>query len=142
MNEKLGVNTKSRGWHIFQIVRTFIIVNIGWYFDRIVDVQKSFAYLRNTITHFGNPLMLICKDYVNQILGNISDFQSHIVLITLDSLIIFVVSVLKENKIDVYGEIQKKNIAIRWLSYYIPLILIILSLSFSAGDTGFMYAQY
>ena len=142
VNAALHVNAKSRGWHIFQIVRTFIIVNIGWYFDRIVDVPKSFAYLRNTFTRFGNPLMLASKDYMNQILGNISDFQSHIVLIALGSLIIFVVSVLKENKIDVYASIQKKNIALRWLAYYVPLILIILSLSFSAGDTGFMYAQY
>ena len=86
--------------------------------------------------------MLASKDYMNQILGNITDFQSHIVLICLGSVIIFVVSVLKENKIDVYGEIQKKNIAVRWLAYYIPLILVILSLSFSEGDTGFMYAQY
>ena len=86
--------------------------------------------------------MLASKDFMNQILGNISDFQSHIVLITLGSLIIFVVSLLKENKIDVYAAIQKKNIAVRWLAYYIPLILVILSLSFSDGDTGFMYAQY
>ncbi len=142
VNEKLHVNTKSRGWHVFQIIRTFIIVNIGWYFDRIVDVPKSFAYLRNTFINFGNSLMLASKNYMNQILGNISDFQSHIVLIALGSLIIFVVSLLKENKIDVYAEIQKKNIAIRWLAYYIPLILVILSLSFSDGDTGFMYAQY
>jgi len=142
VNEKLHVNAKSWGWHIFQIIRTFIIVNIGWYFDRIVDVPKSFAYLRNTFINFGNPFMLASKDFMNQILGNISDFQSHIVLIILGSLIIFVVSVLKENKIDVYGEIQKKNIAVRWLAYYIPLILVILSLSFSEGDTGFMYAQY
>ena len=86
--------------------------------------------------------MLASKDYMNQILGNISDFQSHIVLIALGSLIIFVVSVLKENKVDVYAAIQKKNIAVRWLAYYVPLILVILSLSFSAGDAGFMYAQY
>ena len=142
INEKLHVNSKSRPWFFFQIVRTFIIVNIGWYFDRIVDVPNAFAYLRNTFTHFGNPLMLASKDYVNQILGNISDFQSHIVLITLGSLIIFIVSLLKENKIDVYETIQKKNIAFRWAAYYVPLILIILSLSFSEGDAGFMYAQY
>ncbi len=142
INTTLHINVKSRGWHLFQIIRTFIIVNIGWYFDRIVDVPKSFAYLKNTFIHFGNPLILASKDYMNQILGNITDFQSHIVLIMLGTIIIFVVSLLKENKIDVYGEIQKKNIAVRWMAYYIPLILIILSLSFSAGDTGFMYAQY
>ena len=142
LNEKLHINAKSNAWHIFQIVRTFIIVNIGWYFDKIVDVPKAFAYLRNTFTHFGNPLMLASKDFMNQILGNISDFQSHIVLITLGSIIIFVISVLKENKIDVYGEIQKKNIIVRWGAYYILLTLVILSLSFNSGDTGFMYAQY
>lgn len=142
INNKLHINVKSRIWHVFCIIRTFVIVNIGWYFDRIVDVKKSFAYLRNSFINFGNPLMLASKDYMNQILGNISDFQSHIILIILGSFIVFVVSLLKENKVDVYGEIQKKNIAIRWLAYYIPLILVILSLSFSAGDTGFMYAQY
>jgi hypothetical protein len=79
---------------------------------------------------------------MNQILGNISDFQSHIVLIALGCMIVFVVSLLKENKVDVYASIQKRNIAVRWLCYYVPLLLIILSFSFSAGDAGFMYAQY
>ena len=142
INKKLHINDKSKGWHLFQIIRTFIIVNIGWYFDRITDVKKSFIYLKNTFVHFGNPLLLASKDYMNQILGNISDFQSHIMLVFIGSMIIFIISILKENKIDVYKEIQKRNIAVRWLAYYIPLILIILSLSFSSGDVGFMYAQY
>lgn len=63
-------------------------------------------------------------------------------LIALGCMIVFVVSLLKENKVDVYASIQKKNIAVRWLCYYVPLLLIILSFSFSAGDAGFMYAQY
>ena len=142
LNTILHINDKSKAWKIFQIIRTFIIVNIGWYFDRIEDVKKSFIYLKNTFVHFGNPLLLASKDYMNQILGNISDFQSHIMLVFIGSCIIFVVSILKERKIDVYKAIQNRNIAIRWLAYYIPMVLIILSLSFSSGDVGFMYAQY
>lgn len=142
LNEKLHIKTASRGWHLYQIIRTFIIVNIGWYFDRIVDVKKTFIYLKNTFANFGNPRLLASKNFMNQIFGNITDFQSHIVLVILGSLIIFVISILKENKIDVYKSIQNKNIIFRWAAYYIPLILIILSLSFSFGDTGFMYAQY
>ncbi len=103
VNEKFHVNAKSKGWHFFQIVRTFIIVNIGWYFDRIADVSKSFVYLRNSFFNFGNPLMLASKDFMNQIFRKIADFQSHIVLIALGSLIIFVVSLFKENKVDVYA---------------------------------------
>jgi len=142
INAKLGINAKSKGWKVFQIIRTFLLVNIGWYFDRIVDVKKAFAYLKNTFTHFGNPLMLLKKDTMNLILGNLSDWESHVVLIALGSITMFVVSVLKENNVDVYASIQKKNIAIRWAAYYAMLILIIISFSFSAGDTGFMYAQY
>ena len=142
INAVLHINAKSRGWHIFQIVRTFILVNIGWYFDRIVDVRKSFVYLKNTFLHFGNPALLVSKTYLRDIMGKISNFESQIICVAIGCLIMLVVSVLKENKVDVYAAIQKKNIAVRWLTYYVMLALIILSFTFSAGDAGFMYAQY
>ena len=142
INAVLRINTKSRLYHVFQIVRTFILVNIGWYFDRIVDVKQSFVYLKNTFTNFGNPMILASQSYMRDILGRISNFESQIACVLIGCVIMFVVSVLKENKVDVYASIQKKNIVVRWLAYYIPLILIILSFSFSAGDAGFMYAQY
>ena len=142
INVLLHINTKSRAMHVFRIVRTFIIVNIGWYFDRIVDVKKSFVYLKNTFCHFGNPAEIFSYSYLKELLGNITEFQSQIVLVLIGCLITFVVSVLQENKIDVYKSIQKKNIVFRWACYYVPLFLIILSFSFSAGDAGFMYAQY
>ena len=51
LNTALHIPTESRGWHVFRIVRTFIIVNIGWYFDRNEFVQGC-IYLRNTFTDF------------------------------------------------------------------------------------------
>ena len=38
---KLRMNTESRGFHVFRIVRTFVIVNIGWYFDRISQFRAA-----------------------------------------------------------------------------------------------------
>ena len=142
INAALHIDEKARWFHVFRIVRTFILVNIGWYFDRIVNVPQSFAYLWRTVAHFGNPKFLLSKMFLRDIMGRISNWESQIVCIAIGCIIMLVVSLLKENKIDVYASIQKKNIAVRWLSYYIPLILIILSFSFSAGDAGFMYAQY
>lgn len=142
INKLLHINENCRAMHIFRIVRTFIIVNIGWYFDRIVDVPKSFKYLKNTFFNFGKVTEIFTRDYFVEIFGHITDIQSQIILVFIGCAITFVVSVLQENKIDVYMAIQKKNIAFRWACYYVPLILIILSFSFSAGDTGFMYAQY
>lgn len=142
VNAALHINVKSRVWHVFQIVRTFILVNIGWYFDRIVNVKQSFMYLKNTLLHFGNPKILASQSYMRDIMGRISNFESQIICVVIGCAFMLVISILKENKVDVYASIQKKNIAVRWLAYYIPLILIILSFTFSAGDAGFMYAQY
>lgn len=142
MNELLHINVKSRGMHVFRIIRTFIIVNIGWYFDYIIDVKKAFIYLKNTFVHFGSPLVLFNRDYLIQIFGHISYFESQILLVIIGTAIVFAVSILKENKVDVYKKIQEKNIAVRWMAYYLLLALIILSFSFSNGQTGFMYAQY
>ena len=142
LNQILHINEKSRGMHLFRILRTFFIVNIGWYFDSITDVSKSFIFLKNTFTKFGSLKLLLNRDYLITIFGHISYFESQIILVTVSTIIVFVVSVYKENKIDVYKEIQKKNIALRWLAYYIPLILVILSFSFASGDSGFMYAQF
>ena len=142
LNQILHINEKSRGMHLFRILRTFFIVNIGWYFDSIADVSKSFIFLKNTFTKFGSLKLLLNRDYLITIFGHISYFESQIILVTVSTIIVFVVSVFKENKIDVYKEIQKKNIALRWLAYYIPLILVILSFSFASGDSGFMYAQF
>lgn len=142
MNEILHINAKSKGMYVFRIIRTFIIVNIGWYFDRIEDVKKSFICLKNTFCNFGNLSEIMSRSYLNQIFGHITDFESQIILVFIGCLITFIISVLQERKIDVYKAIQNRNIVIRWACYYIPLILIILSFSFSAGDAGFMYAQY
>mgnify|MGYP002671812407 CR=1 FL=1 len=142
VNEFLKINVKSRAMHVFRIIRTFIIVNIGWYFDRIIDVPKSFRYLKNTFFDFGRIGEIFSRDYLIEIFGHITDLQSQIVLVFIGCVITFIVSFMQENNVDVYKAIQKKNIAFRWACYYVPLILIIISFSFSAGDAGFMYAQY
>jgi alginate O-acetyltransferase complex protein AlgI len=46
------LRTESSGFHIFRIIRTFIIVNIGWYFDRITDFKSCVTCFRNTLLYF------------------------------------------------------------------------------------------
>lgn len=142
INAALHIPVQSLGWKIFRIVRTFIIVNIGGYFDRIVDVPKSFLYLKRTFTDFGSLALLKHKDYMKSVFGNLRDVESEIALIFISCTIVFVVSILKERKVDLYASIQKKNIALRWISYYVPMILILISLSYAPGNPVFMYAQY
>ncbi len=142
LSAALRVNTKSAGFRVFQIARTFIIVNIGAYFDRIREVPKSFLYLRRTFTDFGGPAVFRSKAYLKDIFGSFRDVESQLVLIFLAGAVMLAVSVLRERKIDVYAEIRRRNIAVRWAAYYVPLLLVILSMSFSPGNPVFMYAQY
>lgn len=142
LGKVLHINIKSGAFHVFQIIRTFIVVNIGAYFDRIYDVPKSFLYLKRTFTNFGPLSVLKSQSYLKEIFGSFRDIESQLVLIFISGIIVFVTSVLKERNVDVYAAIQKKGIAFRWSAYYVMLILVILSMSFSPGNAVFMYAQY
>lgn len=79
---------------------------------------------------------------LKSVFGSFRYVESELVLIISASIIVFITSFLKENKVDLYTAIQKKNIAFRWSAYYVPLILVILSMSFSPSNPVFMYAQY
>ena len=138
----LHINVKSKSFVVFQIVRTFIVVNIGAYFDRITDVKKCFLYLKQTFFNFGTLEIYKSQAYLKSVFGSFRYVESELVLIISASIIVFITSFLKENKVDLYTAIQKKNIAFRWSAYYVPLILVILSMSFSPSNPVFMYAQY
>ncbi|WP_407400799.1 MBOAT family O-acyltransferase, partial [Treponema sp.] len=142
ISDILKIDVKSRVFKIFQIFRTFIIVNIGWYFDRITDVKESLIYLKQSITNITQYEILLEKDYLKSIYGSLGTFMAEVNLIFISSIIVLVISILRENKIDVYEAIQQKNIAIRWGTYYLLMILIILSMSYAPGTQTFMYAQY
>lgn len=52
MNERLPRLTASGGFHLFRILRTFLVVNIGWYFDRCVRACDAFDMLHKTLFAF------------------------------------------------------------------------------------------
>ena len=50
--EKFHINPKSGAWHVVQILRTFLLVNISWYFDMAVSLSAAFAMMKSTVTGF------------------------------------------------------------------------------------------
>ncbi|MEG1292334.1 MAG: MBOAT family O-acyltransferase, partial [Lachnospiraceae bacterium] len=48
----LHINDKSVGFHLFQIIRTFILVNISWFFDRAFDIRTALLMMKNSVLHF------------------------------------------------------------------------------------------
>lgn len=135
----LKINTKSLGHKIFQIIRTFIIVNIGWYFDRITDVKKSFYFLGNTFTSFGGQYL---KPFVKTLIKSIPFAKSKLGLAITGSCIIFIISLIQSKHDDIFAWYKSRNIAIRWGIMYLFIILFLISRSYSSGTEAFMYANF
>lgn len=135
--EFLHINTKTKFYHIFQIVRTFIIVNIGWYFDRIADVKVALYSLKKTIFDFNAFLFDAEWNIV------VDGYQSYaITLVAIGCIVVFLISLLEECSVDVKKAVYGLPTIVRW-SLYLFFIGMILISSMSVGNSGgFMYANF
>ena len=136
LNTALHIPTESRGWHVFRIVRTFIIVNIGWYFDRNEFVQGC-IYLRNTFTDFNlSALAANAPGAFAAVSGPAWG------LVIISTLLVFAHSVLKEQGRDPYAEVQRLPLALRWGLYYLVIFMVLLSFICVNETVGFLYANF
>lgn len=142
INKALHIPTASKGMHVFRIIRTFFIVCIGWYFDRIVSVKDGFLYLKRTFCNFGDLSLIFTKSYLKAVFGGFVDIESRIVIIAIALILVVINSVKSECGVDLWTRVKRKPLLLRFAAFWAPLILIILSFSFSPGNPVFMYAQF
>ncbi|ACD52930.1 acyltransferase [Clostridium botulinum] len=137
LRKSTKVNTKCFSYKLFQILRTFFIVNLGWYFDRGNGLCDSFQMLHNTITNF-NVIQLLDGTILKLGLKNI-DFK----ILIFATVVLFAVSVIQESGIKVREFLSEQNLVFRWIILYL-LIFMIIGLTYSSGNAvgGFMYAQF
>ena len=50
--KKFGIEKDSRLFYCFQVIRTFILVNISWYLDRAGSTHQALIMMRDSITKF------------------------------------------------------------------------------------------
>ena len=99
------MNTGSRGFHAFRIVRTFVIVNIGWYFDRIIHLRSCLQAFAVTLTDF--RLTALKDGIVSEIIGHSTLFNiaGGYAVAFLGLILVFADSIQKERGCDVCGQI-------------------------------------
>lgn len=137
LNAKLHINTESKIFQLFRIARTFLVVNIGWYFDRIESMDNLVRYVRNTLFYFDAHRFNSVR--VGAFV-NIHPNAFKIVLIS--GVIVLINSVLCEMGKDVYELMHKRNIVIRWGIYFVMIGLILMSFTCVNIPGGFMYANF
>ena len=133
----LHVNTESAGYHVFAILRTFFLVNIGRYFDRLTDGGDLLLAFRNSIAHFD----------IGQFgawfqVHSVAHMPECLLFAGLGCIVVFVVSLRRERGMRVSAEWLALPAAVRVASY-IALVLAVVSSFFLASSTGgFLYANF
>lgn len=137
-NKKLHINPNNFFWKLFQMLRTFIVVCIGYVFDVAPSFRQainSFALLLtnqkiNGFNKSGLNLGLEFKDYA---------------IIVFAVIILFIISLIQEKtnqSIRVF--INKRNAVIQWLLIFgVSLVVLVFGIygpSYNVGD--FVYAQF
>lgn len=133
----LRIDRSTRGWHAFRVVRTFVVVNVGWYFDRIYDFGASLACLRQSVLHpdfAGLPQALAA-------LGMGKSELLQVLVAGAVALLVACVSLYEERGGDARGWLSRRPVVVRAAACAVMCLVVVLSLSFGVGG-GFMYANY
>ncbi len=135
----LHIRTESFGWRLFQMVRTFIIVLIGYYFDIAPDFAGAVDMIRRSIVdqHLG-----LGKSEILSIGLKWSDYF----VLAVGLIIIWIVSIRQEKlKLDGFGElISRRRTVFQWLCLFCMIMLIIIWGIYGPGydPADFVYMQF
>ncbi len=135
---KLSLSGEGRFLRLFRIARTFLVVHIGWYFDRIVDLRDGLRAFRNTFLSF-RPSAFVPG--MRELLS--TAFNQWTICIALISFILLLsVDLLREQGKDVRSLLFGTNRVFRWAVYFLLFYLIQFALIYGTATEGFMYAFF
>lgn len=135
---RCNINEKSKVWYVFQIVRTFTLVNISWFFDRAGSVGQAFVMMKNAVTRF-SPAELL--DIHVGAAGTTYTIMAIGVLI-ISSSILFTVSFLQERGVEIRRSIDQRHWTLKWILYLILIFMIPMLGQPMDSTEGFIYAQF
>ena len=133
--KKLHINSDRKPWKVFQIIRTGILINIGWYFDMGVNFNAAIIMMKNTFV--GLSLSIFTDNSLFKLGLLKKDFQ----ILAVGCVIWFIVSVLQERKINIREALAGKPLVVRWTIYF-ALIFAIPIFGYIGASSGFIYAQF
>ena len=127
------IKKTSFGMRIFRIIRTFLLVNIGWYFDDVRSLNDSFTLIKNTF--LTNHTFYDGVTYLGL-------FKYQYAYVAMGLIIVFVVSVMKEKGIEVRKRIDTLPFVIKMGIWIMVIFMIPLMGWDPAVASGFMYANF
>lgn len=138
INTLLHINPKHFLYKGMQIVRTTILVFIGELFFRAKGLRAGLEMFGIMVSKFS------FKGIFDGSLLNMKIDLQDFIIVGVMTLIIFIISILKEKGINIRESVSKKNIVIRWILYYALILTLIIFGAYGVNYTPVdpMYAQF
>ena len=140
--KKLHINPKSFFYGIFQMLRTFIVVLVGYVFDLAPNFTGAFDMMRKI---FVDQHLIDYRVSWRQIVGTGLELYDMIIIL-FGALILFVVSIIQERNINenLREIIDRKSVVIRLGLIYLCVIFIAIFGVYGPGynPADFVYMQF
>ena len=133
--EKTKIHKESKAWTVVRIIRTFILVNIGWYFDMAVSFSAALVMMKETFTKMS------MSQFTGTAFLELGMGRRDFLIVLAGCIIIFIVSLLKERGVAVREAIAAKPLIVRWAIWYV-FIVIIFIFAYTGDGSAFIYANF
>lgn len=137
--EKLHINPKSAWYSVFQMLRTFIIVLVGYVFDVAPGINESMNTFKLILT---NQSFAQARAQISELGLGKKDF----IVILVGIIVIFIVSVIQERhpSTTIREMLDKKPFILRFALIFIGIMAVIVYGIYGSGynPADFVYMQF
>ena len=130
--------TASKGFYVLRVVRTFVIVNIGWFFDRCAHGLDALRMLGIALT---DPRM---GQVSAETLATLSLPQLDLRILAVCTVLLFLVSVAQERGVVMREWLQRRILPVRWAILIAGVMVVLLAGVWGSGfnEASFIYYQF
>ncbi len=138
MNARLPKLTASRGFHVFRVLRTFLIVNIGWFFDRCAHAGDAVRMMGTVLTDWR------AEQLAGEFLFTLGVTQLDFIVLALAAALLFGVSFMRERGADIGVWLTRRCLPVRWAVLLAGVAVVALMGVWGSGfdEATFIYYQF
>lgn len=145
MNDKLKTERARLPFRIFQIIRTFVLVLIGYVFDIAPSFSAALNMMKRTVTDF--DLNFFVESELPFLFGDVSANQAHLsyIILIVTTIFLFAVSLVQEiTGIKIRDYLNERHTAVQFILLFAGVIFILTYGIYGPGYDvqGFVYMQF
>ena len=130
--------TSGAGFRVFRVLRTFVIVNIGWFFDRCARAGDALRMMGSVLSCF-RPEQLTPEWFARCGLP-----AADAAVLGVFTLLLFAVSLAQERGVSVRDSLLRLRLPLRWALLYALILSVLVFGVWGSGfsEAGFIYYQF